>query len=179
MEAAPELARLPLADLGFPASALARRGPAGFPPALRALAGFPPAPRGPAGVPPALRVLALAPVSLVPLALTGRRSGNSGMTNAPFERMPKCITPEMHNALNAQRLKCIEGHPRTGDPQWNDVRRRPTLPRGGPRSTIGAERLSFRVRNGTGRFPLAMTAVTLLRCQSNYRPYPGNCTVDA
>jgi len=24
-----------------------------------------------------------------------------------------------------------------------------------------------------------MTAVTLLRCQSNYRPYPGNCTVDA
>jgi len=41
------------------------------------------------------------------------------------------------------------------------VRRRPTLPRGGPRSTIGAERLSFRVRDGTGRFPLAMVAVTL------------------
>jgi hypothetical protein len=80
---------------------------------------------------------------------------------------------------NTVNRKCIEGHPRTGDPQWKDVRRRPTLPRGGPRSTIGAERLSFRVRNGTGRFPLAMTAVTLLRCQSNYRPYPGNCTVDA
>src|SRR5699024_7660634 len=29
----------------------------------------------------------------------------------------------------------------------------PTLPRGLPRSTIGAEGLSFRVRNGTGRFP--------------------------
>jgi len=28
-------------------------------------------------------------------------------------------------------------------------------------STIGAEGLSFRVRNGTGRFPFAMTAVTL------------------
>src|SRR3954453_1475250 len=41
------------------------------------------------------------------------------------------------------------------------VRRRPTLPPGPPGSTIGAERLSFRVRNETGRFPLAMTAVTL------------------
>ena len=43
------------------------------------------------------------------------------------------------------------------------VRRRPTLPRSGPRSTIGAERLSFRVRDGTGRFPLAMVAETLWR----------------
>src|SRR4051795_7650551 len=42
-----------------------------------------------------------------------------------------------------------------------NVRRRPTLPRSVPRSTIGAERLSFRVRNGTGRFPLAIAAVTL------------------
>ena len=41
------------------------------------------------------------------------------------------------------------------------VRRRPTLPPRLQGSTIGAERLSFRVRNGTGRFPLAMTAVTL------------------
>ena len=43
-----------------------------------------------------------------------------------------------------------------------EVRRCPTLPQGPPCSTIGAERLSFRVRNGTGRFPHAMTAVTLL-----------------
>ena len=43
------------------------------------------------------------------------------------------------------------------------VRRRPTLPHSLPCSTIGAEGLSFRVRNGTGRFPLAMTAVTLWR----------------
>ena len=41
------------------------------------------------------------------------------------------------------------------------VRRRPTLPRGRPRSTIGADRLSFRVRNVTGRFTIAMTAETL------------------
>ena len=48
------------------------------------------------------------------------------------------------------------------------VRRRPTLPRSGPRSTIGAERLSFRVRDGTGRFPLAMVAETLWRCGPRY-----------
>ena len=41
------------------------------------------------------------------------------------------------------------------------VRRRPTLPHRHQCSTIGAEGLSFRVRNGTGRFPFAMTAVTL------------------
>src|SRR6476659_3195177 len=41
------------------------------------------------------------------------------------------------------------------------VRRCPTLPQGPPCSTIGAERLSFRVRNVTGRFPHAMTTETL------------------
>ena len=46
------------------------------------------------------------------------------------------------------------------------VRRRPTLPHSLPCSTIGAERLSFRVRNGAGRFPFAMVAVTLWRCVS-------------
>jgi hypothetical protein len=30
-------------------------------------------------------------------------------------------------------------------------------------STIGAGRLSFRVRDGTGRFPVAVTAVTLFK----------------
>src|SRR4051794_37859521 len=48
------------------------------------------------------------------------------------------------------------------------VRRRPTLPPSTPGSTIGAERLSFRVRNGAGRFPFAIAAVTLL----NYRSVP-------
>ena len=51
-------------------------------------------------------------------------------------------------------------------PFCNDVRRRSTLPQGPPCSTIDAERLSFRVRNGTGRFPLAMAAETLLSYQS-------------
>ena len=62
------------------------------------------------------------------------------------------------------------------------VRRRPTLPRGPPRSTIGADRLSFRVRNVTGRFPVAMTAETLWSChRPMFRsgPYLQNCIVDA
>src|SRR6266545_2872981 len=42
------------------------------------------------------------------------------------------------------------------------VRRRPTLPHPGGCSTIGAEGLSFRVRDGAGRFPFAMAAVTSL-----------------
>src|SRR5690606_35788954 len=47
-----------------------------------------------------------------------------------------------------------------------EVRRCPTLPQGPPCSTIGAESLSFRVRNVTGRFPLAMAAETLLMFRS-------------
>ena len=49
-----------------------------------------------------------------------------------------------------------------GWPLYKEVRRCPTLPQGPPCSTIGAESLSFRVRNVTGRFPLAMAAETLL-----------------
>jgi hypothetical protein len=41
------------------------------------------------------------------------------------------------------------------------VRRRPTLPQPLGCSTIGAERLNFRVRNGAGCFPNAMAAETL------------------
>src|SRR5689334_2908900 len=77
-------------------------------------------------------------------------------------------------------LKRIKGRPaKPGDPCPKCVRRRPTLPRSGPRSTIGAERLSFRVRDGTGRFPLAMVAETLWRCGPHRgRPFdwPGDRT---
>src|SRR6201995_353014 len=48
-------------------------------------------------------------------------------------------------------------------------RRCPTLPRGLPRSTIGAEELNFRVRNGTGCFPFAIAAVTLWNCTRSTR----------
>ena len=80
-----------------------------------------------------------------------------------------------------------------GDPpRWvpfflNCVRRCPTLPHPVECSTIGAGGLSFRVRNGTGRFPLAMAAETLLMFQSaqqkslscGSRPYIENHSVDA
>ena len=57
-----------------------------------------------------------------------------------------------------------EPHPgRGGALRSMFVRRRPTLPHRNQCSTIGAEGLSFRVRNGAGRFPFAMTAVTLVR----------------
>src|SRR5215469_4988728 len=72
----------------------------------------------------------------------------------------------------------------------DDVGRRPTLPRGPPRSTIGAEGLNFRVRNGTGCFPFAMATETLWRfkvlhargsqrLRRHGRPHLGNRTVDA
>ena len=76
----------------------------------------------------------------------------------------------------------------SGATLFKHVRRRPTLPRGPPRSTIGAEGLNFRVRNGTGCFPFAITAETLLRCHRPpcpqrpgpvWRPYLGNRTADA
>ena len=46
-----------------------------------------------------------------------------------------------------------------------DVRRCPALPHHPWCSTIGAGGLSFRVRNVAGRFPSAITAVTLSTCQ--------------
>src|SRR4051812_16203560 len=55
---------------------------------------------------------------------------------------------------------CADRH--RGGRSSKGVRRCPTLPQGHPCSTIGAESLSFRVRNVTGRFPLAMAAETLL-----------------
>ena len=54
------------------------------------------------------------------------------------------------------------------------VRRCPTLPHPGGCSTIGAGGLSFRVRNGAGRFPSAMAAVTGSNL-SQYDPPGGGC----
>ena len=62
---------------------------------------------------------------------------------------------------NARRPRGIHGAFST-----KYVRLRPTLPHRHQCSTIGAEGLSFRVRNGAGRFPFAMTAETLWRFQS-------------
>ena len=57
--------------------------------------------------------------------------------------------------------KCSRGHLSPGGLCPIVVRRRPTLPQPLGCSTIGAERLNFRVRDGTGCFPFAMAAVTL------------------
>src|SRR5690606_22341646 len=62
-------------------------------------------------------------------------------------------------------------------------RRRPTLPHSLGCSTIGAGGLSFRVRNGSGRFPTAMAAVTLFNCHTlvlgGVCLLVVSCTVDA
>ena len=70
--------------------------------------------------------------------------------------------------LTLQRWTVLtgNGHPALGGHFTEEVRRCPTLPQGPPCSTIGAVRLSFRVRNVTGRFPHAMAAETLLMFQS-------------
>ena len=63
---------------------------------------------------------------------------------------------------------------------WGCVRRCPTLPHPGGCSTIGAGGLSFRVRDGSGRFPSAMAAVTRVElCRAWVCPCSGSCTVDA
>ena len=67
------------------------------------------------------------------------------------------------------------------------VRRCPTFPPG-LGGIIGAGRLSFRVRDGSGRFPVAMFAVTLFFCVGEWFPvgvggftgfvFGGGCGVD-
>src|SRR5262249_45080361 len=73
---------------------------------------------------------------------------------------PRTVPNPGHTAVRAASV-------RTEATLTHDVRRRPTLPRGPPPSTIGAEGLNFRVRNGTGCFPFAMTAETLWRFRSS------------
>ncbi len=51
------------------------------------------------------------------------------------------------------------------------VRRCPTLPHPHECSTIGAGGLSFRVRDGTGRFPTAIAAETLWKAHTRFRFY--------
>ena len=59
------------------------------------------------------------------------------------------------------------------------VRRCPALPPGLPGSTLGAGGLSFRVRNGSGRFPAAMAAATVSGCVPS-RGVPGRaCEPDS
>jgi hypothetical protein len=90
----------------------------------------------------------------------------------------------MQVLINRGWRETPQGRSRMTDPEVLYVRRRPSLPHGPPCSTIGAERLNFRVRNGAGCFPFAMITETLWRClrlldNKADRPYLGSCTVDA
>src|SRR3954464_8862370 len=62
------------------------------------------------------------------------------------------------------------GCPPGGRPCSRVVRRRPTLPRGPPRSTIGAVGLSFRVRNGYRAFPRRYDRPNTMEIQPNAPP---------
>ena len=88
-------------------------------------------------------------------------------------------TPRHRDQGNGCKQK--RGPAPRGRPSLQDVFRRcPTLPRGLPRSTIGAEGLNFRVRNGTGCFPLAIAAGNSIELYSlSTRPQLGSYTVDA
>ena len=60
-----------------------------------------------------------------------------------------------------------------GPRSWWCVRRCPTLPHPPGCSTIGAAGLSFRVRDGSGRFPRAVAAATLVPCAPGCFPGRG------
>ncbi len=71
----------------------------------------------------------------------------------------RCCLPQQHRKLPHANAKGPPGCG-WGPLWWGCVRRCPTLPHPGGCSTIGAGGLSFRVRDGSGRFPSAMAAVT-------------------
>ena len=65
-----------------------------------------------------------------------------------------------------RRCSCKRQSPRAyGCGAMKEIRRRPTLPGGIPPSTIGADRLNFRVRNGNGCDSVA-------KATENFRPGP-------
>ena len=53
------------------------------------------------------------------------------------------------------------------------IRPRPTLPHSCPCSTIGAERLNFRVRNGNGCDPFAIATENVLSLRPKPQTSPG------
>ena len=113
----------------------------------------------------------------LPPYFTGAHLPRPCYEHSPERRRTAHSPPSGQESRGQADPRKRKGPPQWGDPFRKNVRQRPTLPQGPPCSTIGAEKLSFRVRNGTGRFPLAMTAETLLRYDP--RPYLGNRTVDA
>jgi hypothetical protein len=107
------------------------------------------------------------PVGRVEPSRRGRRSGRSPRGRFEPGRCRLCSAAtalSFHSGhvrhVEFRTLYSTKDRPKAAFRESN-VRRRPTLPRGLPRSTIGAEGLNFRVRNGAGCFPFAMVAETL------------------
>ncbi len=100
---------------------------------------------------------ALGPTACRPRPLPSSISRGTRPTSPAAPRAPSSAT-----SRSSRELRCAETRPidrESATQRWvasvheKEVRRCPTLPQGHPCSTIGAVRLSFRVRNVTGRFP--------------------------
>ncbi len=100
----------------------------------------------------------------------GHRRGPRNRECAPrFLRVSIFTPPTRRRRIHAHPTPAAEAGERGSSPLFTllgCVRRCPTLPHPLGCSTIGAARLSFRVRNGTGRFPCAMTTETFFGCLS-------------
>src|SRR5262249_49113502 len=157
-----------------------RPAPAPPVPAPARLVPAPPVPARPVPSGPWPAELVSSPLLRPPALPPGlaRRSGgafpHAGAARRTAVPAPASATSNRHPPSHSTRGRRVSRHDRRraegryqhgSGPQREDVRRRPTLPRGPPRSTIGAEGLNFRVRNGTGCFPFAMATETLWRCQ--------------
>jgi hypothetical protein len=95
-----------------------------------------------------------------PLLAPGRPRPSPAPSRCDELSSPATVT-DLLNGLYIQNKRAA---PRHGGRPSNGARRCPTLPRGLPRSTIGAGGLNFRVRNGSGCFPFAVAAATLWSC---------------
>jgi hypothetical protein len=116
-----------------------------------------------------------------------RRDGLDARRSCGWPSVGSTRVVTVNLAVGGVGWGCVEGHPLGVGMAFDGgvLRRCPTLPPRCRGSTIGAGGLSFRVRYGTGRFPAAVTAVTLSGwpvCRPRFggvRSLPGNRTVDA
>jgi hypothetical protein len=65
---------------------------------------------------------------------------------------------DSHPGISLAKNNKARTKTKLGPGLFNVFRRRPTLPLGRPSSTIGAEELNFRVRDGNGCFLYAIAA---------------------
>src|SRR5262249_31588437 len=97
-------------------------------------------------LPSAVSRTAVAPVSAPPARMTSLAIVAPGHHGSVSTRTPADATSAPAHASSVRRGRSFE-----------EIRRRPTLPGSHPPSTIGAGGLHFRVRDGNGCFPAALT----------------------